>query len=521
MKTRTTKIIIPFILLLLCGTSFAFPREINDSLPRSTPEAEGVSSRGILDFLGAVAASRHELHSFMFLRHGKVIAEGWWDPYKPELRHTIYSLSKSFTSTAVGFAVTENLLTVNDKVISFFPEYLPDSISPLLAEMRIKDLLTMSTGQFPEPTWTIIYQDTNWVKSFLRFPVVYKPGTRFMYNSLATYMLSAIIRKVTGQNVIDYLDPRLFTPLGIRGMDWETDPLGINTGGWGLRLKTEDLAKFGQFCLQKGKWKDNQLLPVSWFNDATTMKIEQEPTAPQSKKDSSDWLQGYCYQFWRCRNNAFRGDGAYGQFMVVMPGQDAVIAITSESSDMQDELNLVWKYLLPAISGGSLPGSVSEDAKLKQKLASLALPLPAKTEDPAIAKKLSGRNILVRPNGKNITGVRIDLSKGLCKMTLYSGDTQFDLTFGAGNWIMGETERQGPDLFYGAKAHLAGLAPFKVTGNFEWKDQHTLVLDLRYIESPHRETFTIRITGKKIIMEIVPGNNPVKGKTMLKGKIGK
>jgi len=284
MKTRTAKIILPVILLFLYAASLAFPSGIKDSLPRSTPEAEGVSSRGILDFLGAVAENKHELHSFMFLRHGKVIAKGWWNPYNPDLRNTLYSLSKSFTSMAVGFAVSEKRLTVNDKVISFFPEYLPDSISPFLAEMRVKDLLTMSTGQFPEPTWSIIFKDTNWVKAFLRFPVVNEPGTKFMYNSASTYMLSAIIRKVTGQNVIDYLTPRLFRPLGIEGMDWETDPMGINTGGWGLRVKTEDLAKFGQFCLQKGRWNGNQLLPASWFDEATTAKIEQDPGAPQSKK---------------------------------------------------------------------------------------------------------------------------------------------------------------------------------------------------------------------------------------------
>jgi len=521
MKTRTAKIILPFILLFLYATSFAFPPGIKDSLPRSTPEAEGVSSRGILDFLDAVAGNRHELHSFMFLRHGKVIAEGWWNPYNPNLRNTLYSLSKSFTSTAVGFAVSENRLTVNDKVISFFPEYLPDSISPFLAVMKVKDLLTMSTGQFPEPTWTIIFKDTNWVKAFLRYPVVNEPGTKFMYNSASTYMLSAIIRKVTGQNVIDYLTPRLFRPLGIEGMDWETDPMGINTGGWGLRVKTEDIAKFGQFCLQKGRWNENQLLPASWFDEATTAKIEQDPGAPQSKKDSNDWLQGYCYQFWRCRNNAFRGDGAYGQFMVVMPGQDAVVVITSESSDLQGELNLIWKYLLPAISEESLPENDSLATVVKQKMASLALPLPVNSGDPAIAENISGRNFRIRLNENKITTIGFDFRKDRCKMTMYIGNIRYDFSFGAGKWINGETDRPGPDLFSGAKFHLAGLAPFKVAGSYGWKDPQTLILELRYIESPHRETFTCRFNGKKIRMEILPSNNPAKGKAILKGQINK
>ena len=241
------------------------------SLARGIPEAGGVSSEGILNFVAAADSGRHEFHSFMFLRHGKVIAGGWWSPYRPDLRHSLYSLSKSFTSTAVGFAVTEKLLSVGDKVISFFPDLLPDTVSQNLKDLTVKDLLTMSVGQDHDPTGSIRNWDADWVKSFLALPIKYKPGTKFLYNSVATFMLSAIVQKVTGQKVIDYLKPRLFAPLGIEGMDWEVSPKNINTGGWGLRLKTEDLAKFGQFYLQKGKWNDKQLLPEKWINESTTV----------------------------------------------------------------------------------------------------------------------------------------------------------------------------------------------------------------------------------------------------------
>ncbi|MBK7710665.1 MAG: beta-lactamase family protein [Bacteroidales bacterium] len=236
-----------FCLLYACKTEPS-----TTSLPRSLPETEGVSSQGIIDFLDAAARSRNEFHSFMFLRHGKVIAEGWWNPYRPELRHTLYSTSKSFTATAVGFAASEKLLSVNDKVISFFPDFLPDTVSAYLSEMKVKDLLTMSAGMDPDPTFKTVVNDSNWVKSFLAVPVVHEPGTKFLYNTLATYMLSAIVQKATGEKVLDYLKPRLFEPLAIEGMDWEVDPHGINVGGWGLRLKTEDMAKFGQLFSSKG-----------------------------------------------------------------------------------------------------------------------------------------------------------------------------------------------------------------------------------------------------------------------------
>ena len=198
--------------------------QVITSLPRSVPEVEGVSSQGILDFLDAAGKSQHEFHSIMFLRHGKVIAEGWWNPYKPELRHTLYSTSKSFTASAIGFAVSEKRLSVNDKVISFFPDALPDTVSKFLANMKVKDLLSMSAGLELEPTSKIVGTENNWVKSFLSFPVVYEPGTKFLYNSMATYMLSAIVQKVTGEKVIDFLRPRLFGPLAIEGIDWEVDP---------------------------------------------------------------------------------------------------------------------------------------------------------------------------------------------------------------------------------------------------------------------------------------------------------
>jgi CubicO group peptidase (beta-lactamase class C family) len=400
-------------------------------LPRSVPEAEGVSSEDILRFVDAVEKSKHELHSFMFLRHGKVIAEGWWDPYRADLKHTLYSTSKSFTSSAVGFAVTEKLLSVEDQVISFFPEDLPDTISPYLSDLTVKDLLMMSAGQDPDPTFAVVSMDSNWVRGFLSTPLLNEPGTKFLYNSLATYMLSAIVQKVTGEKVIDYLTPRLFKPLGIEGIDWETDFRGINTGGWGLRVKTEDMAKFGQLYLQKGSWNGNQILPAEWVEEATTMKIEQAPDLPQATKDSSDWLQGYCYQFWRCRHHAFRADGAYGQFIIVMPDKDAVIAITAETPDMQGEINLVWKYLLPAIREGELTANDSIQAFLKQKLSSLALPLPGKSVNPSFVSDISGKIFSIEPNEGQVASMSFTFSDNICNLALQTDTAIYQLAYGS------------------------------------------------------------------------------------------
>jgi CubicO group peptidase (beta-lactamase class C family) len=466
------------------------------SLPRGIPEEEGVSSRAILNFIEAADRDANEIHSFMLVRHGKVISEGWWNPYGPELKHTMYSLSKSFTSTAVGFAVQEKLLTVNDKVISFFPEEVPDTISTNLAQMTVKDLLTMSVGMDPDPTFRVAGKNGSWVNIFFRTPVLNEPGTKFLYNSLATFMLSAIVQKVTGEKVIDYLTPRLFEPLGISGADWEVNPQGINTGGWGLRLKTEDIAKAGLFYLQKGKWHGKQLLSEEWINEATSFKIDQAPDAPQSKKDSSDWMQGYCYQFWRCRHHAYRGDGAYGQYMIVLPDLDAVIAITSQTGDMQKELNLVWDYLLPAFGEHKLKPDQEAYSKLQKRLSSLELPVYYKNSSSTLEDEISGKTYTFKSNSANLQTLKLELNDTLAALSVRKNSKDYTLDFAPGKWYYSTTELPGPNLV--PNNNIEMLSPFMVAGSYTWLDNNSIELTLRYIESPHTESITCVFLDDKV-----------------------
>lgn len=505
------------IAALLLFLLFSIWANSQSKLPRSNPEAEGVSSDGIIKFLDAVANSKNEIHSLMILRHGKVIAEGWWNPYRPDLKHTMYSVSKTFTATAIGFAVNEKRISVNDKVTSFFPTQLPDTVSTNLADLTIKDVLSMTVGQAPDPTGLAVTGSRPWSTTFLSLPIKDDPGTKFLYNSLGSYMLSAIIQKVTGQKVIDYLRPRLFTPLGIQGMDWEVDPEGINSGGWGLRVKTEDMAKFGQLYLNNGKWNGKQLLPAAWIEEATTMKIDQNPDMPQAKKDSSDWNQGYCYQIWRCRHNGYRADGAFGQYIIVMPELDAVIAITSETPNMQDEINLVWEHLLPAFKKNKLPGNKSL-AVLKQKLAALKLPPPAKTTSP-VEKTISGKTFTIESNQSNVESVSFQFKNNICYVGLKTDTALHKFEFGAGSWKEGTTTKKGPNLVGRAKAHFAGLPSPKINCSYSWKDDQTLELILRYIESPHTEKINCRFEDNKVSIDISNSfdTNPANKKPTLKG----
>jgi CubicO group peptidase (beta-lactamase class C family) len=334
----------------------------NVSLPRSTPEAQGVSSAGIRAFVEAADRQVIAMHSFMLVRHGKVVAEGWWKPEAANKPHVLWSLSKSFTSTAVGLAVAEGKLSVDDPVLKFFPQDAPAEPSDKLKAMRVRDLLTMTTGHEIEAKFTT---NAPWVQTFLAHPVPHKPGTHFLYNTPGSHMLSAIVGKVTGQTVLDYLKPRLFDPLGMENPEWKTSPQGDTIGGYGLYVRTEDIAKFGQLYLQKGKWNGKQLIPAAWVEQATSKQVSN------GSDPSRDWDQGYGFQFWRCRHGAFRGDGMNGQFCIVMPEQDAVIAMTADTRDMQAQLNVVWDKLLPAFHAKKLPANKQEQLKLQETLANL------------------------------------------------------------------------------------------------------------------------------------------------------
>ena len=369
------KVISIFITVFIINLGFSvnLSGQVTDKLPRSTHESVGVSSAGIIDFLNAVDTGRLELHSFMFIRQGKVIAEGWWSPYGPEYKHIMYSASKTFTATAIGLAVSENRLKVTDKVISFFPHSLPDYISDYIKDLTVQNLLTMSVGQEPEPRVQGISGD--WITEFLKTEPIHKPGTKFMYNNTATFILSAIVQQLTGQTVFDYLRPRLFQPLAIRNIDWDLNPQGITLGMIGLRLRTEDMAKFGQLLLQNGVWNGKQLIPKEWIKEATSFKIESDDGgANRAPKELNDWAQGYCYQMWRGKNNSVRLDGMAGQFVVLFPDKDAVVILTANARNTQDELNLIHNYLIPAIkSNKALPANPGLNNEINKKLAALTI----------------------------------------------------------------------------------------------------------------------------------------------------
>jgi CubicO group peptidase (beta-lactamase class C family) len=334
-------------------------------LPRSTPEAQGISSQAVFDFVEA-ADGIDTLHSFMVVRHGTVIGEGWWKPEAPDKPHVLHSLSKSFNSTAVGLVIEGGKLSLDDPVLKFFPDEAPANPSDNLKAMKVRDLLTMTCGHDTEPKAAAGGPS---VRQFLAHPVPHTPGTHFQYNTMGAYTLSAIVTKVTGQTALEYLKPRLFEPLGIEHPEWGTSSEGYSFGGYGLKLCTEDIAKFGQLYLQKGSWHGKQLVPEKWVEEATRKQVSNDQEG--HSKIGIDWTQGYGFQFWRCTHDAFRGDGANGQLCVVIPDKDAVIAITADTGSFQSEMNAIWDKLYPAFQSEALPEDSATREKLKEAISHL------------------------------------------------------------------------------------------------------------------------------------------------------
>ena len=402
------------------------------SLPRSSPEAQGLSSTRILDFIAAVEAAGIEFHSFMLVRHGQVVAEGWWTPYAAETPHLLYSFSKSFTSTAAGFAIAEGRFSLDDAVIDFFPDDLPAQVSPNLAAMKVRHLLSMACGHVQEPP----RQGEHWIRDFLAQPVEKQPGTHFLYNSMATYMVSAIVQTTTGRRTTDYLDTHLFQPLGIAKLHSERCPRGIDIGGWGMSARTEDMAKLVLLYLQRGLWNGRRVLDEAWIDAATSTQVSN------GNNPASDWCQGYGFQFWRCRHDAYRGDGAFGQYGIVIPAHDSVIAITSLVGDMQKPLDLVWEHLLPAFEAAPLREDAAARRALTERLATRVLTAPHGTATSPRGAQVAGVTYRFEPNAQQLAALRLDLDEAGGRLTLTDDRGTHGIDWGQAGWRRGSTTFQ-------------------------------------------------------------------------------
>lgn len=475
-------------------------------LPSGTPASQGVDARGVHAFLDALeAAPGVDPHSVMLLRHGHVVAEGWWAPRTADRPQLLYSLSKSFTATAAGLAAADGLIDLDAPVVSYFPEFEAGITDPRSRSMLVRHIACMASGHTSE-TWerALGADRAEPVRGFLSIPPDREPGTVFAYNQPCTYTLGAIVQRVTGQSLTAFLRKRLFDPLGVAETAWEQHPAGRDLGFSGMYATTDAVARLGQLYLQGGVWEGERLLPAEWVAEATRSQVPNSDGTADGA--GSDWQQGYGFQFWMSRHG-YRGDGAYGQYCVVLPEHDAVLALTSQTLDMGEVLEAAWRHLLPAFGEAPLPGREHDDASLRLRLSRLALPpVAAAAAPPAGSGGWSGARfapeggtcadqptlteVVLRqggaesgagdaggPGGGGAGGAAGGDGDGWV-LGLAEGGRSFDLGFGPGGWT---TTEGGPEA-----------PPCAVSGG--WTDGDTLTATVRFLETPHSLDLRCRLS---------------------------
>lgn len=482
-------------------------------IPRAkTPEEVGVSGKAVEAFLNEIEENRVNIHSFMILRHGKVAAECWRAPFSPETPHALYSVSKTFTGAAVGIAIGEGLLSMDDKVKDFFPEYTAHLKDPKLDRLLVRHLVTMTSGK--NPSVLDNKSKGHWVESFFRFPWKSAPGEEFQYVSENTYMLCAILVKVTGGSVRDFLQPRLFSPMGIAYPQWETDENGVEAGGWGLYLTTEDVAKL-MLCLhQGGAWEGRQLIPADYVKEMTSFGSDGAPenTAPNIKA-------GYGYCVWRNEAvNGYRADGMFSQFGIVFQDYDAIIVLNAGIPMEQHCRDLIWKYFPAGFLDENAPAPETAVPGLEKRLREAKIESPCPPSTSPMAEYIENRPIHFRKKlFLNLIGFPMSmLPLAVTFMATERGGNIDDVTFrfteGAltMTWREGRhinTVKAGMDGRYCYGNMTLGGVTYKVCCTAEWREKDRLFVSVRPIETIGKRTldFSFRLNGKVVM---TPSGDP-------------
>jgi CubicO group peptidase (beta-lactamase class C family) len=445
-------------------------------LRRSAPSELNVDAARVVRFLDAVDDAGMDFHSFMILRHGAVVAEGWWAPYRRDDIQLLYSLSKTFLAMAVGIAIGERRFSTEDLVADLLPGLVPRPLPDHLRQLRVRHLLSMASGHREETLPRIVAMGPDPVRNFLALTPDEPPGSVFAYNQGNSLTLSQIITSMTGQRVVDYMRPRLFDPLGIDQAEWLSIPTGIDEGFSGLHVTTESVAKLGQLVLQNGRWGEAQLVPAEFVAEC------RRPQAGNSRQQTNpDWRQGYGYQMWMCLHGAQRADGAFGQLAVVLPDADAVIACTAQVIDMQAQLDLIWKHLLPAFRDAR-PAAAAEQ-ELVERLERLStLTVTASGRGPERPVELSPTSA-AGPFADRVERVCIDPLPSGTRLVLTVRGNEHAFEVRDGQWCDGE---------------LPGLhSPFpEVSVSAAWVANGEYHAEIVSRRTPHRLQLKARLAGE-------------------------
>lgn len=468
----------------------------NTRLQHVTPESVGVKSAALKAFIDEINEKRLGLQSFTVVRHDKVCAQGFFKPYSKEYPHVLYSMSKSFTSTAVGFAVADGLLSVDDKIYKFFPEYKNAKLPPN-NKLTVEMLLTMRSDKLI--TFLDEKNKHDWIKQYFDAPFFAPPNTKFNYISENTFMLSAIVSRVTGKSIADYLYEKLFEPLGIEKPFWETDGNGYCAGGWGLYMKSEDIAKCFLPYIHGGKWIDGtQLIPAEWVKTATAKHTD-------SVHDGFiDNMCGYGYQFWRNPvSNSFRADGLFGQRCFMFPNYDALVVLNCGESEDYKVMKVFWKYFPECFQNDSLEEDEKAYASLVETIENCKVEdLPAKPRNAAAEHAVNGKIIKCKSN-KYASIISISVLNMLYRKPGNINAMKFDFDDDGLAFTWSEKEytnviRAGMNGEYAESEITLGDLHYHTYSKAAWQEDGTLKLWIRPVETAHVRKFTFEFSADKV-----------------------
>ncbi|MFD7438195.1 serine hydrolase domain-containing protein [Streptomyces sp. NPDC059861] len=468
-----------------------------------TNELPALGMRPVHLLLEELAARGMRVHSLLVHWNGRTVFDMWQWPHEPTLKHKIHSATKSFTGTAVGFAEAEGLLQLDDLVVEFFGGRLPADPGENFSRMRVRDLLTMQTGQRRGLSGaTTRLRGAGWVGEFLEEPVVEPPGRAFLYSSTTSHVLSAIVQEVSGEAVDDYLRPRLFEPLGITDFHWDHDPEGVASGGNGLSMRPGDLLSFGILHLQDGIWDGRRVLPAGWVQKASALHVrravsgewtgqEMLPPAPDAVADS-----GYGYQFWTTEDRIYSASGIFGQECMVFPDQGGVVVVTGAMGDgtYHDLPGMLRRAFRQAFgpAGGDRAVERTEGEAVRRLVDAARMP---QTLDATPRRVGMAATYDFGPNEQGLRSLALRTGTDAVRVVLEDERGRHTIEHGLGHWV-----RQETDVSVWRLHHSYQDPSALILAGAQWDPDVDDVLHLtwHFLESPFVDRLTLALSPQGI-----------------------
>ena len=493
MKRQLITLVLASVLVAL-----AAPVTLAAPLPRSTPAAEGISSQAILDMVDSLQSlEKTWIHHLMVIRHGRVVAEVHPTPFRASDTHTLYSASKTFTAMAIGLCVDDNRLRMDDRVAAFFPDKLPDTVSANLATVTVRDVITMMAGA--KPDWVLRNVETDWLRALMAKPI--ERPTTYQYDTMCSFILAAIVQRVSGKTALQLLNERLFGYMEITDAQWQQSPDGYNTGGWGLRVSAEDCAKLAVLIMNKGRWQGQQLISEAWIDEMCARQVASAP----ADTPLNDGSAGYGYHIWRCKYpGAVRADGAYGQYIVMVPERDVAVVLLGVSYNGHGELACIWDRLMPGVHDTPLTADHAA-SRLQRALAQWSQPMP-QGQRAASHSDINRHELLLDKNKHGLAGITV--SDNTLRLRYVEGQTE-TLELGNNRWAY--TPLAGYPLYsIHALNRFEGLThDFEAACTGAWTSSTTLQLDVCYVNWISATRLVVdTAAGTVTITDNVEVNNP-------------